>query len=185
MMNDELRMEGDENHITSGLDTNKEVSSKGVKFFLIYFGLYLAVWGMVHIASRVCNPNYFQNSLEVSYVVMGFLLSIAEAAVLGIIPAIILGKAKKREYVYFPVLGFLLINIAAYFSIGTDLKFLGWIPVLYDTHFLVFLDALTLTNLTDSSGFLFLVIFPTAYYLLLIWISLLLSHRSKALNLKP
>jgi len=182
-------MEGDENHITSGLDTNKEVSSKGVKFFLIYFGLYLAVWGMVHIASRACNPNYFQNSLEVSYMVMGFLLSIAEAAVLGIIPAIILGKAKKREYVFFPVLGFLLINIAAYFSIGTDLEFLGWIPVLYDTHFLLFLDALTSTTLTDdtslSSGFLFLVIFPTAYYLLLIWISLLLSHRSKTLNLKP
>ena len=175
----------DENHITNGIDTNKEVSSKGVKFFLIYFGLYLAVWGMVLIASRVCNPNYFQNSLEVSYVVMGFLLSIAEAAVLGIIPAIILGKAKKREYVYFPVLGFLLINIAASFSIGTDLRFLGWIPVLYDTHFLVFLDALTLTSLTDSLGFLFLVIFPTAYYLLLIWISLLLSHRSKTLNPKP
>ena len=177
-------MEGDENHITDGIDTNKEVSSKGVKFFLIYFGLYLAVWGVVFIAGRVRNPNYFQESLEVSYMAMGFLFSIALAAVLGIIPAIILGKAKKREYVYFPVLGFLLFNIAAYFLIGTDLKFLCWIPVLYDTHFLLFLDAILLTTLTDSLSFLFLAILPTAYYLLLIWISLLLSHRPKTINHK-
>lgn len=168
---------GDENYKTNGVDTNNVARSKGVKFFLTYFGLYLAVWVVVFIVSRVCNPKYFQDSLEVSYVILGFLLSIALAAVLGVIPAVILENSKKNGYVYFCVLGFLLINLLAFVLLGTALKVLCWIPVLYGIHFLLLLDALSFsgTMLTDTSSIsdlLGLVIFPTLYYLLLVWISL-------------
>lgn len=172
-------MKGDEDLITNGIETDKEVSSKSVKFFLIYFGLYLSVWVVFFIASRVYNPNYFKDSLEVSYVIIGFLFSIALAAVLGVIPAIILENSKKKGYVYFCVLGFLLINLLVVALIGTDLKPLCWIPIFYDLPFFLIIDAISPTTLTASSSaldFLFLTVFPTTYYLLLVWISLRASR---------
>ncbi len=173
---------GDEDYKTNGVDTNNEARSKGVKFFLTYLGLYLAVWGIVFIVSRVCNPDYFQDSLEVSYMFWGFGLSIALAAVLGVIPAVILANAKKKGYVYFCVLGFLLINILSFILIGTALKPLCWIPVLYSVHFLLMLDALSigdtmLMGISPVLDFFGLVIFPTAYYFLLVWVSLRVAER--------
>jgi hypothetical protein len=173
-------MKGDEDLITNGIETDKEVSPKSVKFFLIYFGLYLSVWVVFFIASRVYNPNYFKDSLEVSYVIIGFLFSIALAAVLGVIPAIILENSKKKGYVYFCVLGLLIINILAFFFIGTDLKPLCWIPIFYDLPFFLIKDAIspdtTLTESSSALNLLYLAVFPTVYYLLLVWISLRASR---------
>jgi len=167
---------GNEDYVTNNIDTNKKVSPKGVKFFWTYFGLYLAVWVIFVIVARVCNHTYFQDSLLVSYVIMGFFFSIALAAALGIIPYIILDKSKKKGYVYFCVLGFLLINLLAFLLLGTDFKPLCWIPVLYNLPFTLLLDALSIdTTFMESSSamnFLSLAVFPTAYYLLLVWVSL-------------
>lgn len=172
---------GEEDHITKDIRSVDENSSKGFKFFLTYLGLYLAVWGIVFIVSRVCNPDYFHDSLEVSYMFWGFGLSIALAAVLGVIPAVILANAKKKEYVYFCVLGFLLINILSFILIGTALKPLCWVPVLYSVHFLLVLDALSIDTVLMGTSpvldFFGLVIFPTAYYFLIVWISLRVAER--------
>jgi len=169
-------MKGDDNHITNDIVTDTEVSSKSVKFFLIYFGLYLAVWLVSFIVTLVVNSNYFHDCFNELILPFGFLLSIALAAVLGVIPAIILENSKKKGYVCFCVLGFLLINLLAVALIGTDLKPLCWIPILYDLPFFLMKDAISSdTTLTESFSvldFLYLAVFPTVYYLLLVWISL-------------
>ncbi len=173
-------MKSDEVYIANGIITDKEVSSKGVKFFLIYFGLYLAVWVVNFIVTLVVNSKYFHDCFNELILPFGFLLSIALAAVLGVIPAIILENSKKKGYVYFSVLGFLIINILAFFFIGTDLKPLCWIPIFYDLPFFLIIDAIspdtTLTASSSALDFLFLTVFPTTYYLLLVWISLRASR---------
>ena len=136
-------MKGDEDLITNGIETDTEVSPKSVKFFLIYFGLYLAVWVVNFIVTLVVNSKYFHDCFNELILPFGFLLSIALAAVLGVIPAIILENSKKKGYVYFSVLGFLIINILAFFFIGTDLKPLCWIPIFYDLPFFLIIDAIS------------------------------------------
>ena len=158
---------------------------KGNKFFWSYFAMYMTVWVVGIIITFVfAGTKYFQDYFNGAIFGIGFFFSIALAAVLGIVPALILHNSKKKNHIYFCVLGFLLINLLAVATIGSVLKILSLIPVLYDLPFLLILDVLPLQNpsVTDysfASNLFFLAILPTMYYFLLIWLALLLSHRPR------
>ena len=160
---------------------------KGKKFFWAYFAMYMAVWVVGIIITFVfAGTKYFQDYFNGAIFGVGFFFSMALAAVLGFVPALILHNSKKKNHIYFCVLGFFLINLLAVATIGSVLKILCWIPVLYNLPFFLILDVLPLqkpfvTDYSFVSNLFFLAILPTMYYFLLIWTALLLSHRSRTL----
>ena len=155
------------------------------RFFWTYFAMYMAVWMVSIIITFVfAGTKYFQDYFNGAIFGIGFFFSIALTAVLGVVPALILHNSKNNNHIYFCVLGFLLINLLAVATIGSVLKILCWIPVLYDLPFFLILDVLPLqkpfvTDYSFASNLFFLTILPTLYYFLLIWLALLLSHRPR------
>ena len=182
-------MKGDENHISNGIGRNQDTSRKGSRFFGIYFTMYMLLLVAGIVVSVVCEPEFYQdNDYDgISAVILCFFLSTALGAGLGIIPAILLETKNRNGYVYLCVLGFFVFNILSVALSQWAIGILIWLPVAYFFPFILMLDIFHIQAPILEGGvfwanFLYLAVFPTVYYLLLVWISLRTSEKVVSLR---
>ena len=171
-------MKGDENHIPNGIEQNQDVSRRGSRFFGIYFAMYMLLLVVGIVVHIVCEPDYYQDNDQdgITTAILMFFVSASFGAGLGIIPAILLEKKNKYVYVYICVLGFFVFNILAVALLQLDIGIFIWLPpVAYYFPFLLILDIshfqAPFLESVFLADFLYLAVFPTVYYLLLVWIS--------------
>ena len=157
------------------------VPRKGSRFFWTYFAMYMVLLIAGIIVTIICEPEAFQDNDGdgIAALIIVFFLSATFGAGLGIIPAILLENGKKQGYVYLCVLLFFVLNLLA--AVLTQFAFgiLLFLPIAYLFPFVLMSDIFNLqVPIFEGifwADFLYFTVFPTLYYLLLVWVSLRVS----------